>query len=85
LCSGDEITRVRSGDLDHEHLVGLDLIRDLAALLGLLILVFLIDVDVGEQFDDDAADRRIPGDGHGADSELLGDRCIERFGIASGG
>ena len=81
----DEIPRIGRGDLDDEDLVGIDLVVGLRLRLrlGLRLLRLLgLDVDVGEQLDDDPADGRIPGDGHRADPELLGDRRVQRFGVA---
>ena len=49
-----------------------------AGLLGGSVLGLVLAVHVGEQLDHDAVDVRVPGDRHGADPELLGDRRVER-------
>ena len=63
-------------------LISSDSTSPAACSLGLLLLV---GVDVGEQLDHDPVDARIPGDGHRADPELLGDRRVQRVGVAGGG
>ena len=49
---------------------------------GSASILLRIVVDVGEQLDHDPIDGRVPGDGHGADPELLGDRSVQRVHIA---
>src|SRR5215211_3051365 len=85
LSPGHKVPRVRGGDLDHENFVGINLVRLLGGRAWVLpARLFIVDLDIGEQLDDDAVDAGIPGNGHRTYPELLVDWRVQWIGVACG-